>query len=136
MTTQAFIIPRNATPDDIERARPYGAGDRRWSGGRGAGRRVPDTAAVNRPSITTIRATAPRSPQPIVWWQVIIDGLWHAYAAGELCDTWDRDDLANEMADQLWAEARRLTQATEEEVRVPNAAFAALAHIRNQEPAP
>jgi len=44
----AFIIPRKATPDDIEAARPYGAGDRRWSGDRDAGRWVPDTEAANR----------------------------------------------------------------------------------------
>ena len=134
MTTQAFIIPRNAIldPDAIERARPPGAGDSRCCSEPMYLRAVPNHAALERET-ESVAATVP--PER-AWWQNIIYGLLHAAAAGELCDTWDRDDLADEMARQITSEAQRLTQETEEEVRVPNAAFAALAHIRNQEPTP
>jgi len=115
----------HATPDDIERARPTGTGDRRWTGDRGAGRWVAGTAAVNAMPATVA------VPRPAAtWWQPIIDGLWHAWRAHELCDEWDRDDLADAVADQLWAEAQRLTTVTEELVTVPAAAVAAVARIR------
>ena len=123
------------TPDDPtgDRTAPLALfTEPRWTGNRGAGRCVVNTAALEREA-EPVAATVP--PER-AWWQNIIYGLLHAAAADELCDTWDRDDLADEMARQITAEAQRLTQETEEEVRVPNAAFAALAHIRNQEPAP
>ena len=117
------------TPDD-----PTGDGtaplalfaDRRWTGNRGAGHWVSSAAEeqVTEPVAVQHRERA--------WWQNIIYGLLHAAAAGELCDTWDRDDLADEMADQLWAEARRLSAVTEEQVTVPDAAVAAVARIRRR----
>ena len=87
-------------------------------------RAVPDTVAEQ----VTEPAPEPR-PEP-TWWQPIIDGLWHAWCARELCDTWGRNDLADAIVDALWTEARLLTAETEETVTVPNAALAAVARIR------
>lgn len=123
MTT--FIIPRDATDADIEAARPPGAGDSRCHSEPLRSPWVPDTAAVNRiAELVTVQH------RDCAWWQDIIDGLRHAWDANELCDTWDRDDLADEIADQIAAEARRLTEVTEELVQVPIAALAAVARIR------
>ena len=133
MTPQAFIIPARADPDAIERARPTGTS----TGDRCCSELLASPFVVNVAAVNTVaESVAATVPPERAWWQNIIYGLLHAAAADELCDTWDRDDLADEMARQITAEAQRLTQETEEEVRVPNAAFAALARIRNQEPAP
>jgi len=86
---------------------------------------VPDTDAVNQVAEPVVIPHRERT-----WWQDIIDSLWHAWRAHELCDTWTLIDLADEMADQLWTEAQRLTATTEELVPVPIAAIAAVAQIR------
>lgn len=101
MTTHAFIIPRNATPDDIERARPPGAGDSRCHSELVAA----PTPVVDRYAMRPnyIPAVAER-PEP-EWWKPIVNGLWHAWWANELCDTWTLQDLADEMTRQLMAEA-------------------------------
>ena len=92
---------------------------------------VPDTVAANAMPDPPLEPDP--EPRPATWWLPIVNGLRHAYAAGELCDTWTLGDLADAMADQLWAEARRLTAATEELVTVPDAAVAAVARIRRGE---
>ena len=99
MTPQAFIIPRNATDADIERARPYGAGDRRWTGNRGADRWV--SGAVEE------QVTEPVTVQhrERTWRQEIRDGLWHAFAAHELPDLWTEDDVMDEIDRQIADEA-------------------------------
>jgi len=91
---------------------------------------VPDTDAVNAMPDPLPEPDPER--RPATWWQPIVNGLSHAWRAHELCDTWTLNDLADEMADQLWAEARRLTTVTEELVTVPAAAVAAVARIRRR----
>ena len=106
-------IPNNRHHSDPPR--------RRW---------VPDTVAANAMPEPAPEPDPER--RPATWWRPIVNGLSHAWRAHELCDTWTLDDLADAMADQLWAEARRLTAATEELVTVPDAAVAAVARIRNR----
>ena len=136
MTITGYTYARDPDPDrefaNRERARPTGPG----TGGRCcseplASPWVVDTVAVNQ----MLGPVAVRHRER-AWWEDIVNALRHAYAAGELCDTWTLGDLADAIADALWAEARRLTIATEELVTVPDAAVAAVARIRKQEPAP
>ena len=127
MTPHAFT----PTPDDPtgDRTAPLALfAEPRWTGNRGAGRWVPDTAAAN-----AMPEPVPEARPEPAWWRPIVNGLWHAWRAHELCDGWTLGDLADEMADQLWAESRRLTAATEELVQVPDAAVAAVARIRRGE---
>ena len=129
MTPQAFTIPARADSDAIERARPTGTG----TGDRCCSELLASPWVVNVAAVNAVaELVAATVPPERAWWQNIIYGLLHAAAAGELCDTWTQGDLAAEMADQLWAEARRLSAATEELVTVPDAAVAAVARIRRR----
>ena len=112
MTPQAFIIPARADPDAIERARPTGTGtgDRRCSellyqqpdAERAPGE--PRIWVANHAALETVaEAEVPHKERN--WRQEIRDGLWHAFAAGELPDLWTAGDVMNEIGKQIADEA-------------------------------
>ena len=103
MTTQAFIIPARADPDDIERARPSGASDSRCRSEPLASPWVVDTDAVNREPDPApepdpegrLRGLVGTFVDPLVY------DFWHSHPfhAEEVNDADDYDDDAKFRAD-------------------------------------